>query len=76
MKRKELAIFREKDLEKLLKEAESKKLEIIKVDAEAKASKEKNLKKVKYLRRDLSQILTLIREKELLAKEGKQVSSE
>ena len=65
MRKKELASFREKDTEKLHKEAEGKKFEIIKTLSEAKASKEKNLKKVKFLRRDLAQILTLIREKEI-----------
>jgi ribosomal protein L29 len=65
MKRKELANFREKDLEKLVKETESKRFEIIKAQAEIKASKEKNFKKVKLLRHELSQILTLIREKQI-----------
>lgn len=75
MKRKELNSFREKDLDKLIKEASDRRLEIIKAKAEIKGSKEKNLKKVKILRHDLSQILTLVKERMLLEKEGK-VSNE
>jgi ribosomal protein L29 len=69
MKLKAVQELRTKEIEKLRKEAVEKELEFFKFNAEIKVSKEKNLKKGKNLRRDLSQILTIIREKEL-RKEG------
>ena len=68
MKQKELEELKLKDLDEIVKLAQGKKLESIKVKAETKAGKEKNLKKTKFLRHDLAQILTLAREKELANK--------
>ncbi len=65
MQKKELQEIRTRDLSKLKKEVEAKKLEVYKFNAEVKVSQEKNLKKGKNLRRDLSQILTIIRERQL-----------
>lgn len=66
MKKKDLSELRNKDVGELKKKSEKLRLEIVKAKADLTASKEKNLKKVKNLRRDLAQILTLIREKQIL----------
>lgn len=83
MRKKSLEDLKSKDLTELVKEAQAKKLEIAKADVEMRAGKEKNLKKVKNLRRDLAQILTFIREKEFttvlenadMSSSGKRTSS-
>ena len=69
MQRKKLEELKLKDLSVLEKEAEEMKLEIAKSDAEMRAGKEKNLKKVKFLRRDLAQTLTIKKQKEIAEKE-------
>lgn len=66
MKRKEFNDLKVKDIENLKKMATGKKLEIGKKRMEIVGAKEKNLKSVGNLRHDLAQILTLIREKEIL----------
>ena len=66
MKKKDLQETRSKDLQKLKDEADGKRLTISKASVEIKGSKEKNLKKVKNLRKDLAQTLTVIREKEII----------
>lgn len=72
MKKNELQNIRKKetlDLEKLVKD---KKKEIVVTYAKMKVGQEKNLKKIKNLKRDVSQILTIIREMEIL-KQSKKV---
>ncbi len=69
MKKKELNELRGKTLDEIKSKIEEKKLEILKVATEEKASKEKNLKKKKSLRRNLSQTLTILREKEIIEEE-------
>ncbi|MCH7640680.1 hypothetical protein IID22_00555 [Patescibacteria group bacterium] len=69
MKKSELTKLRSKKADVLEKIVADRRLDLVKVSADIKASKEKNLKKAKNLRRDLSQILTLISEKELTEKE-------
>src|SRR3989344_4372281 len=66
MKKKDLQDLRAKGTEELNKKAAEMGLELIKVKAKLLGSKEKNLKKVKFIRRDLAQISTIIREKEIL----------
>lgn len=66
MKTKELRDLRTKDLKEIEKLVITKKLELIRGKAEGKVGKEKNLKKAKNLRRDISQLLTVIREKEII----------
>lgn len=68
MKRKELNDLRIKDIKSLRKLAVEKKVEAGKKKMEIVGSKEKNLKLTSNLRRDLAQILTLIREKEIMEK--------
>ena len=66
MKKKDLQDLRAKGTDELNKKAAEMGLELIKVKAKLLGSKEKNLKKVKFIRRDLAQISTIIREKEIL----------
>ena len=67
MKKAELTKLRAKGVDVLKKMAADRRIELTKVKADTKAAREKNLKKVKNLRRDIAQILTLVREKELTA---------
>lgn len=71
MKKKELLDLRKKEVSDLKNLAAAKRIEIVKARMEMKAKKQKNLKIVKNLSHDLAQILTIIREKEILEKEGK-----
>ena len=66
MKTKEFKELKTKSIDKLIEEADAKRLLVYKFKSELKVSKEKNLKKGKNLRKDLSQILTVIREKEMI----------
>jgi hypothetical protein len=65
MKKKELKLYRTKELPKVMNEIAEKRVEINKAILNLKIAKEKNLKKAKNLKRDLSQILTIIREKQI-----------
>lgn len=75
MKRNLLRDLRNKEIGDLEKMANEKRAEVNKTKAEMKASKENNLRKAKNLRRDLAQILTIIREKEIMQKENKEGES-
>jgi ribosomal protein L29 len=68
MKKKEFNDLRAKDLKALNKLALEKRLESSKKRIEIMGGKEKNLKATNNLRHDLAQILTVIREKEILEK--------
>ena len=65
MKKKDLQAFKDKKIEDLRKVVSDKQMEISKVVTEMYAGKEKNLKKTKNLKRELAQVLTLLRQKEL-----------
>lgn len=69
MKKKELALLRSKELSELAKTVSEKKLSLDKFGLDSKDVSNKNLKKGWILRREVAQILTLIREKEILEKE-------
>lgn len=69
MKKKEPENLRTQKRDELLRLSEEKRLEIEKTLAEVAAGREKNLKKVRRLKLDLAQILTVIREKELTEKD-------
>jgi ribosomal protein L29 len=71
MKKKEVTDLKTKDVKELDKKVVSLRLEIAKSKAETKSSTEKNLRKVKNLRKDLSQVLTIIREKDIIMSEEK-----
>jgi len=68
MKKKEFTDLRTKDLKTLKKLARDKKLEADKKRMEIMGGKEKNLKSTNNLRHDLAQILTVVKEKEILEK--------
>lgn len=65
MKKKDLQAFKDKKIEDLRKVVSDKQAEILKVVTQMYAGKEKNLKKTKNLKRELAQVLTLLRQKEL-----------
>lgn len=75
MKKAELTKLRAKGEEELEKIVADKRLEAIKTRADIKANREKNPKKVKNIRQDIAQILTLIREKEIVRDEKSQAPS-
>lgn len=68
MKRKDFNDLRTKDLKSLKALARAKKFEADKKRMEIMGGKEKNLKATNNLRHDLAQILTLVREKEIIEK--------
>jgi ribosomal protein L29 len=72
MKKKEINNLRSKKVKELIKMLNKKRTEAMQIKAKLKVSKEKDLKKVKNLRRDIAQIKTVIREKELIGEEVKQ----
>ena len=65
MKKKDLETLRSKDKEVLIKEIDLKRLDLLKTVVEKSSSSQKNLKKAKNLRRDLSQLLTILKEKDI-----------
>jgi len=71
MKRKDFIELKTKETADLLKMVKTKKTELAKLGPKVSAGEEKNLKKAAGLRREVAQILTLIREKEILKKEEK-----
>ena len=76
MKTKDLQSLRTKDLKELTELVHHKGIEQVKSKAEIKAGREKNLKKVKFIKRDIAQILTIIKEKQIILKEQKELEDE
>jgi len=72
MKKKDFENIKTKDIADLQKLAAEKRLEVAKLFAKIKAGQEKNPKVMKMTRRELAQILTLVRQKEIAEKEGKE----
>lgn len=68
MKKKEFNDLKVKEMKALKKLANEKRLEASKKRMEIVGGKEKNLKATNNLRHDLAQILTVIREKEIIEK--------
>jgi ribosomal protein L29 len=68
MKKKDFNDLRTKEMSTLKKLAMEKKLEAAKKRMEIVGGKDKNLKATGSLRHDLAQILTVIREKEIIEK--------
>ena len=68
MKKKDIISLRSKGAGELAKLVGQMRLEIVKTKVNISASKEKNLKKVKNLRHDLAQTLSLMREKQIVEK--------
>jgi len=71
MKKKDLQAARNKKVSELKKLVFKKKQEVEVLQAKVKAGQEKNLKKAKNIRIEIAQLLTLIREKEIIKKEEK-----
>ena len=69
MKSKELNDLRTKDVKELQKLLNKKVADAVQAKVKTKVSKEKNLKNVKMLKRDISQILTIMNEKRLIQEE-------
>lgn len=65
MKRNEIKNLKTKDVKELEKSILEKNLELAETKAGMTVTKAKNLKKVKMLRRDISQIATVLTEKRL-----------
>ncbi|BCX14540.1 MAG: hypothetical protein KatS3mg088_223 [Patescibacteria group bacterium] len=71
MKKKDLQLLRKKQLPEIIALVQKKKEELIFSYAKIKAGKLKNTSVLKNLRRDIAQILTLIKEKEIFEKSSK-----
>jgi ribosomal protein L29 len=69
MKTKELKEIRTREPKALVKMLKDKKLEVIKLEPQIKAGKEKNLKKASLIKKEIAQISTILREIELAPKE-------
>ena len=69
MKKKELLELRSKEVSQLKKMVIAKKKDLLKIIPETAVGKEKNLKKAKNIKREIAQILTIIKEIEFKQKE-------
>lgn len=69
MKKKDLKALRSKSANELRKMANEKRQKANKAFVEIKTGQEKNLKEVKNLRKDIAQILTVLKEKEIVEEE-------
>ncbi|KKU09333.1 MAG: hypothetical protein UX13_C0043G0014 [Candidatus Woesebacteria bacterium GW2011_GWB1_45_5] len=68
MKKKEFQSLRTKDVAELRKLLTGKRKDVLDKRMGISTAKEKNLKVVKNLRQEVAQILTVIREKEIIGK--------
>jgi ribosomal protein L29 len=75
MKTKDLVKLRTKKLEELRDLAKKKKLEFVKLAALVKVGEEKNVKKKAGLKQEIAQILTIIREREIVEQEKLELGS-
>ncbi len=66
MKKKELKDIKSKSVKELSKLVYDKKIEAKKAKLNAVSGKEKNLKIFKNLRRDIAQVKTIVREKQIM----------
>lgn len=66
MKKKDLSDLRTKDDSELGKLCLKKKEELVKVKVDMASGGEKNVKKAKNLRKDIAQILSLLKEKDII----------
>lgn len=69
MKKTDLTSLRTKEIKELTKTLKDKKVELLKLTQKIKSGSEKNLKKGRLLRHDIAQILTIIKEKEIVSSE-------
>ncbi len=71
MKKKDLNTLRNKKSQELAKQVAKKKLELAKAFVKLKVAEKKNPKKARVLKKDIAQILTVIREKEIAEEEDR-----
>ena len=71
MKKKELKTLREKTIKELRTKVEKLRLDVQLTYAKVKVGQEKNIKKAKNERKDIAQILTIIKEKEIMERSTK-----
>ena len=71
MKKKDIETLRGKEVAEIKKALAGKRADLIKAQVEMYGGKEKNLKKAKNLRREVAQMLTIIKEREILESEAK-----
>lgn len=70
MKKKEFKELKNREIKELEKKVDEKRSEFLKIKISIKSSGEKNLKKARILRKEIAQILTLIKEKEIYNRES------
>lgn len=68
MKRKEFTDLKNKTIEDLTKFVREKREDSLKKKMEGVSGKDKNLKSYRNLRREIAQVLTLIKEKQIIEK--------
>jgi ribosomal protein L29 len=66
MKKKDLQQFKDKSIDELSKLVGKKRVEFDKAKVELKSGNNKNNKKPKNLKKEIAQILTIIKEKEIM----------
>lgn len=71
MKKNDLQSLRAKEVKELIKAVREKKLELIKFTAKLKSGGEKNVKKAANMKKEIAQILTVLKEKSLTKKQEK-----
>ena len=71
MKKKDIETLRGKEVAEIKKALAGKRADLIKAQVEMYGGKEKNLKKARNLRREVAQMLTIIKEREILERESK-----
>ena len=76
MKAKEFGNLKIKEIKELKSLISKKKLEQIKIQVKMHSGKEKNLKRIWALKKEIAQVLTLIKEKELLERNNPQAKLE
>lgn len=71
MKKKELKSLKQKTIKEIEKVLIKKRQSLLETIVKAKAGQEKNVKKVKMLKKDVAQILTILKQKQLKEKQEK-----
>jgi ribosomal protein L29 len=66
MKKRELADIRKKTLKDLIKQVDKGRADLLKEKINISAGKSKNIRRIRNVKQDIAQILTVIREKELV----------
>ena len=72
MKKRELVDVRKSEAKEIAGRVKEKKLELAKARVKIVSGEEKNVKKVTNLKKEIAQLLTILREKELVQVETKE----